>query len=168
MKHFTEVEDIAFLREVVADPPFHVKHGKSGITWKSIAEKVSRTIKRVVKPRSLQDHLDVLVKIFKQNEAASLAASGTSEEVLEKDILLRECVELMEIPKSPKNNSSQEGHDSKEFGLKRLRDKSEPSEYNDSEQSAPDTRSRSSYRNQNAGLVDLLGEQVNVTRISSE
>ena len=48
MKHFTEAEDLAFLREMLANPPFHAKHGMSGATWKSIAEKVSKAIKREV------------------------------------------------------------------------------------------------------------------------
>ena len=169
MKHFTEVEDIAFLKEMIADPPFHAKHGMSGATWKSIAEKVSKAIKREVTPRCLKDHFDILIKAFKQKEAASLAASGISEEVTEKDILLRECVELMEVPKSSTNISSQEGHDSRELGLARLRNKSaEPSEYNDSEQGASDTRSRASSRSQAATLIDLLDEQVTVTRVTSE
>ena len=168
MKHFTEVEDIAFLKEMIADPPFHAKHGMSGATWKSISEKVSKTIKREVTPRSLKDHFDILVKTFKQKEAASLAASGISEEVTDKDILLRECVELMEVPKSSTNISSQEGHDSRELGLARLRNKSEPSEHNDSEQGTSDTRSRASSRSQTATLIDLLDEQVTVTRVTSE
>ena len=129
---------------------------------------MSTTIKREVTSRSLKDHFDILLKTFKQNEVASLAASGISEEVTDKDILLRECVELMEIPKSSTNISSQEGHDSRELGLARLRDKSESSEHNDSEQGTSDTRSRTSSRNQAATLIDLLDEQVTVTRVTSE
>ena len=101
MKHFTEEHDLTILKEVLANPPFGVEHGKLGATWDSIAEKVSETIKRTVKPRSLKDRLGVLIKAFKQKEAASLAASGIFEAVAERDILLRECVDLMETPSLP-------------------------------------------------------------------
>ena len=101
MKHFTEDHDLTILKEVLANPPFDVEHGKLGATWDSIAEKVSETIKRTVKPRSIKDHLGVLVKAFKHKESASLAASGIFEAVVERDILLRECVDLMETPSLP-------------------------------------------------------------------
>ena len=91
MKHFTEEHDLTILKEVLANPPFGVEHGKLGATWDSIAEKVSETIKRTVKPRSLKGPLSVLIKAFKQKESAFLAASGIFEAVAEKDILLREC-----------------------------------------------------------------------------
>ena len=91
MKHFTEDHDLTIFKEVIANPPFGVEHGKLGATWDSIAEKVSETIKRTVTPRSVKDRLGVLVKTFKHKESASLAASGIFEAVAERDILLRVC-----------------------------------------------------------------------------
>ena len=172
MKHFTEEHDLTILKEVLANPPFDIEHGKLGATWDSIAEKVSETIKRTVKPRSLKDRLGVLIKTFKQKEAASSAASGISEVVSEKDILLRECVDLMEAPKFAKPKVPTQECDSRELGLKRLREKSEPSECNDSEQSAMETKEAKSHagkRNNNSTrLADVLGEYVASTNLASE
>jgi hypothetical protein len=52
-----------------------------------------------------------------------LVASGISEEVTEENVLLRECIELMEIPKPTKTRSSLEGLGVKDLALKRLREK---------------------------------------------
>lgn len=169
MKHFTEAEDILFLKEVRSNPPFHVKHGKSGATWRIIADKLYISTKRVIKVRSLQDHFNVLIKTFKLKEAKALAATGTSEKVTEKDILLRDCVDLMKSLDPSSDKSPEEGGNSKELGLARLRDKSETSEYNDSELGSLDTRSsRSSNRNQMSVLVDLLEEQMSAARTAAE
>lgn len=168
MTRFTEVEDIMFLKEVAANPPFQAEYGTVQEIWESITEKVSKATGRDLKYRSLKDHFDVLMAKFKRDETASKAASGISEEVTEKDTLLMECHDLMRLPKPTKVKPALEKSNVKELALKRWRDMSELGETNGSELSATEARPYSSKRRKSAELVDLLGEQVAVTRISSE
>ena len=87
-----------------------------------------------------------------------LSLSGIFGAVADKVILLRECVDLMEAPKFAKPKVLTQESDSRELGLKRLREKSEPSECNDSEQGAmetKETKSHTSKRNNHAVLADI-------------
>ena len=74
----------------------------------------------------------------------------------------------MRLPKHTKVKPSLEKSNVKELALKRWRDMSELGETNGSELSVTETRPYSSKRRQSAELVDLLGEQVAVARLSSE
>lgn len=168
MKHFTEEEDIVFLRELKTIPPFNVAHGQSRMIWENIAERVSKAINRPVNVRSLQDHLAGLIKKFKKNEAIFSGNSGISREASLRDTLLREYIELMKSPNPVKTRYSLEIPSTQNPEPKRSREESESSEQSESEQSAAEIEHPSLKRSKNELLMDLIAEQIATSRFSFE
>lgn len=168
MKHFSEEEDILFLQELRAALPFDAEHGQLKITWEKITERVAKVIKRSLTSRSLQDRWNVLVKKFKKDEAVSLAASGISDEISQKDVLIRECFELMEAPKPAKAKSTPDAPSVKHLALARLKDKQESNEHTESDSSVTELKPLASKRSKDAVFMDLISEQVVTSRIAYE
>lgn len=168
MKHFTEDNDVVFLQELRGTPPFDVEHGQLKTIWEKITEGVAKAINRPLTSRSLQDRLNVLVSKFKKDEAASLAASGISEEISQKDVLIRECIELMEVSKPLKVKNTPETPSVKHLALARLKDKQEPNESTDSESSVTELKPVAIKRSKDAVFMNLISEQVATSRTSYE
>lgn len=168
MKHFTEEQDAIILNEVIANPPFHLKYGKLGAAWKAITEKVSAALNRSITTRSIKDRVNVLLKAFKQREAAALAASGTAETPGRNDGLLGECLTLMEENPEAANGKTPQRVGPREVALTQLKDKPEVSEWVEAADVSLEPKSRSSKRSQDAALTDILGEYVAVRRKESE
>ena len=116
----------------------------------------------------MQDHLAALCKKFKRDDAASAAASEISEEPSERDVFVREYLELAEIPKPVKPKRSLDGSSVKELALRRLRDLPDHSENAGSEPSTTEARSFPGKRTKEAILMDILSEQAATSRITLE
>lgn len=150
MEHFTEKEEIVFLRELKATPPFNAEDDQSRILWESIAERVSKTIGRPVNFRSLQDHLSVM-KVD-----------------LERKTLIKEYIQLRETPKPAKAKHTAKVSNTKDIVLKRPRENLKPNGYSESEQGIIKTRHLLARRSKEQAFRDLIAEQIATSRISSE
>jgi hypothetical protein len=168
MKHFTEADDIVLLKELLATPPCQVDHGEAKVLWGRVAGKVSQVIGREVTSRALQDRFTALAKKAKKDDTTSLAASGISEELSERNRLVLEYLELADLPKPVKARPSLEGLSVKDLALKRLKEKSELSETNGSEQGSMEPRPLPPKRGKEAKFLEALSEQVAASRISLE
>ena len=169
MKHFNEVEDVVFLKELLATPPCHADHGQVKRVWDNISEKVSRCIKREVSPRTLQDRWNYLDKMFAKQDSDFLKASGISEDVTERQVLVREYHELLQVPKPAKSKTPLEPCSIKEDALKRYKDKLETSEQNESDSvGATETRLLPAKRNKQTAFLDILSEQTAASRMTLE
>ncbi|KAH9383180.1 uncharacterized protein LOC144144873 [Haemaphysalis longicornis] len=91
-KWFCIDADLCLLREVATLNPF-----ENPDAWGDVLKNVTRAVQRELTIRSVKERVDLLVGYFRHEDRANLRRSGTEEQYGEREQLLQEISDLMNV-----------------------------------------------------------------------
>ncbi|KAG9408113.1 hypothetical protein AC1031_021350 [Aphanomyces cochlioides] len=88
---FKAASDIDLLKEVMLIQPFAAAYGQTKSRWEEISDNF------VLTGQGCRKRFDDLIAAFKEQSTASLRASGTDEEYLQRDQLLQDLSDMIDV-----------------------------------------------------------------------
>ncbi|ETV98838.1 hypothetical protein, variant [Aphanomyces invadans] len=94
---FSVSADIDLLKEVVMVVPFDAAYGQTSARWDEVCEHMRQLHGNAMTSVCCRKRFDDLLPAFKKSSLKALRASGTEEEYLERDQLMQDISDMMDI-----------------------------------------------------------------------
>ncbi|KAG9409833.1 hypothetical protein AC1031_020139 [Aphanomyces cochlioides] len=94
---FKAASDIDLLKEVMLIQPFAAAYGQTKSCWEEFSDNLCAIYGSVLTGQGCRKRFDDLMAAFKEQSTASLRASGTDEEYLERDQLLQDLSDMIDV-----------------------------------------------------------------------